>query len=217
MFANITIEDKGGNMSLWWQLGAQAGLSALGSFLGGSQANQQLAGRFDQTRIQNEAVAESNRLNLQNTMFNQGMVKVQEGLNKQQNIRNRLSLGIGETTDRSEVSLNQNAIGAVGASADAVLNDVSKKYADANIELAQQKLLEGFQTNSNTQQAWTQYWQNLGKIDTSGVGMKVGSNIGTHLLGGVLSAGTGHIERELTLNLGNKKSNGIQLESLKGR
>lgn len=200
-----------------WLYGAQAGLEVLKSFAQARQANQQLAGRFDQTRIQNEAVAESNRLNLQNTMFNQGMVKVQEGLNKQQNLRNRLSLGIGETVGRSEVSLNQSAVGAVGASADAVLQDVSKKYADANIELAQQKLLEDFQTNSNTQQAWTQYWQNLGKIDTSGVGMKAGSSLGNILLGSAINTGMGYIEREMTLNLGNKKSNGIQLESLKGR
>lgn len=204
---------------MWWQLGAQAGLSALGSLAGSRQANQQLAGRFQQTRLQNEAIAEANRINLQNTMFNQGMITMQDGLNKQQNIRNRLSLGIGETVDKSEVSLNQSAVGAVGASADAVLNDVSKKYEEANAELARQRQMEGFQTQSSLQQAYTTYWQNMGKIDTSGVGVPVGGSIGTHLMGGLLNVGTAYWERNLTLGLGSKKENlyNINLESLRGR
>lgn len=207
---------------MFWMLAAQVGMSAMQSALGGRSAaaakNAELAQRYEQTRLQNEETARANALNLTNVMFNTGLQDVQEGMAKQQNLRNRLSLGIAEKVDQSEISLNQAASGAVGASADAVMNDIQLKYNEANEELARQRQLEQFQHASGKQQAYTEYWQNLGKIDTSGAGLGVAkTSMGTHFLGGLTNVGMAYMSRKIELGLGNKPSNNIQLESLRGR
>jgi len=207
---------------MFWMLAAQVGMSVMQSAMGGKKEaaakNAELAQRYEQTRLQNEETARANALNLTNVMFNTGLQDVQEGMAKQQNLRNRLSLGIAEKVDQSEISLNQAASGAVGASADAVMNDIQLKYNEANEELARQRQLEKFQHASGKQQAYTEYWQNLGKIDTSGKGLgTAGTNMGTHFLGGLANVGMSYMSRKIELGLGNKPSNNIQLESLRGR
>lgn len=213
---------------MWWAMVAQAAQQAADSYLGAKgQArdyNLQLAKDFERTRWQNEETVRQNTLNLQNIMFNQGLMTMQEGLNKQQNIRNRLSLGIGETVDKAEVTLNQSAVGAVGASADAVLNDVTKKYDDANAELARQRQLETFQYDSGLQQAYTEYFQNIGSIDMSGFGVKLAkTNWKTHALGAGASTGMNYFMQTREQGASGKAQQtqtgkpNIQLESLKGR
>lgn len=207
---------------MFWMLAAQVGMSAMQSALGGkSEAaakNAELARRFEQTRLQNEEAARANQLNLTNLMYNSGMQDLQAGMAKQQNLRNRLSLGIAEKADQAEVSLNQAASGVVGASADAVLNDIQLKYNEANEELARQRQLEQFQHLSGKQQAYTEYWQNLSKIDMSGFGVQPAkTRMGNHFLGGMMNVGTSYLSRKIELKLGEKPSNNIQLESLKGR
>ena len=158
-------------------------------------------------------------------MFNEGLMKAQEGLNQQQNLRNRLSLGIGETVDKAEVTLNQSALGTVGASADAVMNDVSKTYQEANAELARQRQLERFQFDSGLQQAYTQYFQNLENIDTSGFGVKLAkTNWMTHALGAGASTGINYWMQNMEQGANGKGkakltsgNTNIELESLKGR
>lgn len=196
-------------MSMWWMLGAQAGLSALSSMLGGGsqakQANLQMADRLEQSRLRNEEVSRVNRLNLSNTMFNQGLMKMEDGMSRQQTLRNRQALGIGARQAKAEVSLVQGATGTIGASADAVLNDTQKKFNDAQEELARQRQLEAFRTNAGIREAYTNYYQSMGMLDTSGKGMRPqGTSLGSHLMGGLLSTGTAYLSRHISLGLGKK-------------
>lgn len=105
---------------MWWMLGAQAGLEAIGSYAADRSRtvgmNLQMADQLERSRLQNEETHRVNKLNLSNTMFNQGLMRMEDGMSRQQTLRNRQALGIGARQAKSEVSLVHGATGTVGAS-----------------------------------------------------------------------------------------------------
>lgn len=196
---------------MWWMVVAQVGMSVLSSMSGGASQNReaslQRANQFEQARLGNEEVSRVNRVNLSNTMFNQGLIKMQDSLSRKQLMQNKLSLGLGEALDKGEVSLQSAQGGVVGATADALINDISKKYNDANVELSERRALEAFQTSSSIREAYTTYVQNMGKFDETGgqVTMGGGAGFSDHLFGSLLSVGGSLLDKNMSLGLGKKK------------
>lgn len=125
-----------------WPLLAMAGMDLLGKGL----QNQAAA---KQAKSDNKAIRKANKENTLRTAFSVGMLNVQRGQNRARVQQQLADQGVSKRSQIGVATANQAASETVGASADAVLQDIQMQYSRerANIE-------QSFQTdefNYNTE------------------------------------------------------------------
>lgn len=130
---------------MWWAIAAAAA-SALSSANAAGQQNKALA---RENIAQNEAIIKANVANTIRTGYRTGLLNMQRGLSR----RMAQQKGFEQTKEAGAalgvVTANQAASGTIGASADAVAQDVRMKLGEA--QAAQQDENELMELNFDTQ------------------------------------------------------------------
>lgn len=186
---------------MWWAIAAAAA-SALSSANAAGQQNKALA---RENIAQNEAIIKANVANTIRTGYRTGLLNMQRGLSR----RMAQQKGFEQTKEAGAalgvVTANQAASGTIGASADAVAQDVRMKLGEA--QAAQQDENELMELNFDTQlnelvQQGQDAVQSPVKLE-----LQSSSNIRNNaLLAGLTTFGSMYAGSKFNLGLGNSGS-----------
>lgn len=124
-----------------WPLIAMAAVSAISS--GQQQGAQQKA-----ATAQNKAIREANRENTIKTGFQVGLLNVQRGQRLMQRTQRMAEVGQGELIEAGAAGNNAAAAGTVGASVDAVQQDIELKFDRMRDSLELENEIEAFNYNT---------------------------------------------------------------------
>ncbi len=120
----------------WFAVGAAA-VAVAGSLYSSNQAGKSAAKQAgNASRAENEAVVRSNTQSVVRNSYKAGMMNLQQGLMKKQAVQLGYDTSVQAQAALGASSANAAASGTVGASVDAVTNDIGMKWGEA---LAQQR------------------------------------------------------------------------------
>lgn len=220
-----------------WLAASSIGVNALQSFVGGRSAYKQQQANVAMQRAQayqnqareyaqltesikaqgryNEAVTQAEAYNFSNTLHNQGTMQLRDAQLKGVMARNKLQLRTEGRGAVGSIAVGQASVGAVGASARAMQQDVQKQVGTALSDLEQQRQNQVYDLHSQNQAMWTQFYQNQTKIDDStineaflpqdpiilGTGSGSGGKFLPHLIASGISFGTNEMMQNWSLGL----------------
>ena len=125
-------------------------MAVAGSLYSSNQAAKSSAKQAGMmSRADNEAVVRSNTQSMIRNHYKAGMMNLQLGLSKKQAIQEGFDTGIKAQQALGAVNSNQAAAGTVGATADAVTNDIQMRWGEA--QAMQRESAEAELTNYNNQ------------------------------------------------------------------
>lgn len=186
---------------MWWAIAASAA-SALSSANAASKQNKALA---RENIAQNEAIIKANVANTIRTGYRAGLLNMQRGLSR----RMAQQKGFEQTKEAGAalgvVTANQAASGTIGASADAVAQDVRMKLGEA--QAAQQDENELMELNFDTQlHELVQQGQDAVQSPAKLKLQSSGDIRGNALLAGLTTFGSMYASSKFNLGLGNSGS-----------
>src|SRR5690625_273893 len=173
-----------------WATAGSVVLGALGSFLGGGgvakynaraqqaqQASQaylqgineirQLSKGLELQAQQNERIMQADTYNYVNTQYMSGLSAMQDALSRKTAAKNLNLVARGERIDLGEASVNAAAAGTIGASVEAVANNISRNSASIRNEVEQQRMLERDAHYQEVRSMYANYYQNQSLVDTT--------------------------------------------------
>jgi len=174
----------------FWPLIAEAGLSYLGS-------QTKVNGVYSAATAQNKAILEANDKNYRNTMYTLGYMRVQQAQRMHMLSQNKADLSVSQQEELAKATANAAAAGNVGASVDAVRNDVLMQYGRARAALGEQVVQEQFNFNTQVEGLL----RNALDSSNGPVEAKVPSQ-SSRLLGALTSASSMYLQSYLSLGLG---------------
>lgn len=214
------------------------GVSALQSFIGSSSERKQaqtqnylqkaqiyqqqgreyaqLTNSLKQVGRQNEAIVQAETYNYANLLDNVGALNLRDAQLKQMMSRNKVKLRTDGMSSKASMVAQSSAVGAVGASVNAMQRDVDKKLGDALGDLSQQRQIQSYDNARQQQAMWTSFYQNQVKIDDSEIDeaflpqepIDIGSASGggrggflNHLIGAGLDFSMQHMMKSFALGL----------------
>lgn len=117
-----------------WAVGAAA-VAVAGSLHSSSQAGKSAAKQGSAaSKAENEAVIRSNTQSMIRNSYKAGMMNLQLGLQKKQAVQQGFDQTVQSQAMLGAATVNQAATGTVGASTDAVLNDIDMKLGEAKAQ-----------------------------------------------------------------------------------
>ena len=117
-----------------WAVGAAA-VAVAGSLYSSSQAGKSAAKQGSAaSKAENEAVIRSNTQSVIRNSYKAGMMNLQLGLQKKQAVQQGFDQTVQGQAMLGAATVNQAAAGTVGASTDAVLNDIDMKLGEAKAQ-----------------------------------------------------------------------------------
>lgn len=221
-----------------WAIAAQVGIGALSSWLGGGaskyiakaqQAQQQsqaylggineikqLSKMLDVQGKQNDSLMRSDLNNFVNTQYQSGLMSLQDALSRKTAARNRnVTRRMGAVALSEEVN-NAAATGTIGASVNAVVQNIQRNTDQGVMDVMSQRELERNSNLVGVYSLYTGYSQNQAKIDDTlpdvpenpriYSGHIPKNNFGSHLLSSAVNVGLNHVLDNFSLGLGKKQS-----------
>lgn len=182
--------------------------SAYSSSQAGSSAAKQAS---TMSNAENDAIAKQNMSQQIRNSYRTGMLNMQLGLQKKRAVQEGFDTSVQYAAGKGALESNQIAAGAVGASADAVLNDLDMAYGQAKE-----------QQQENFQSTLDQYNQELEAMRMNALnnvvearkyeynGPSSGQIVGSALLNAAVSAAGNYATRQMTLGLGQKAVTNVQ-------
>lgn len=222
-----------------WAMAAQVGIGALSSWFGGrankyiakaqeaqqqSQAYlggineiKQLSKMLDMQNKQNDSLMRSDQHNFVNAQYQAGLMSLQDALSRKAAARNmNITRRMGAVNLAEEVN-NSAATGTIGASVDAVVQNIQRNTDQGVMDVMSQRELERNDNLVGLYSLYTGYSQNQAKIDDSlpdvpdsprlYSGYIPSNSFGSHLLNSAVSVGVNHLVDSFSLGLGKKQSN----------
>lgn len=117
-----------------WAVGAAA-VAVAGSLYSSNQAGKSAAKQGSAaSKAENEAVIRSNTQSVIRNSYKAGMMNLQLGLQKKQAVQQGFDQTVQGQAMLGAATVNQAAAGTVGASTDAVLNDIDMKLGEAKAQ-----------------------------------------------------------------------------------
>jgi hypothetical protein len=192
----------------WWAVGAAA-VSAVGSASAAGKSNKAAA---KESIAQNEAIIKANVANTIRTGYRAGILNMQKGLTRRLEAQKGFENTAKAALASGAVSANQAASGTIGASVDAVSNDIDMKLGEA--QAADREEHEINVENFNIQ---LQELINQGQASIQSpfkVKMQSDSDImGNALLAGATTFGSMYAKSKFDLGLGESTSAGRSMAS----
>lgn len=222
-----------------WAIAAQVGIGALSSWLGGradkyiakaQQAQQQsqaylggineikqLSKMLESQGKQNESLMRSDLNNFVNTQYQAGLMSLQDALSRKTAARNLNVTRRSGAVALSEEVNNAAAAGTIGASVNAVVQNIQRNTDQGITDVLNQRELERNNHQVGLYSLYTGYSQNQAKIDDSlpdvpenpriYSGHIPSNSFGSHLLGSAVNVGLNHVLDNFSLGLGKKQGN----------
>lgn len=222
-----------------WAIAAQVGIGALSSWFGGradkyiakaQQAQQQsqaylggineikqLSKMLDMQTRQNESLMRSDQHNFVNAQYQAGLLSLQDSLSRKTAARNmNITRRMGAVSLAEEINTSA-ATGTIGASVNAVVQNIQRNTDQGVLDVMNQRALERNDNLVGLYSLYTGYVQNQAKIDDSlpdipenpriYSGYIPSNSFGSHLLGSAVNVGVNHLIDNISLGLGKKQSN----------
>jgi hypothetical protein len=189
-------------------VGAVAGGTAFQSF---SASNKEVAAgarasiqQNNQITAQNEASVEANLKNTIRTGYRVGILNVQQGQMNREAIQKGFDISAAQVNALGSADANQAAVGAIGASAQAVLNDVRMRAGEAQAQNLEDWQIQKF--NFNTQLA-DLVFQGTSALTGSQAATEfdapsVGESLTSALVQGAIAGGTMYATSKFKLGAG---------------
>lgn len=200
----------------WFAVGAAA-VAVAGSLYSSNQAGKSAAKQGSAaSKAENEAVIRANTQSVIRNSYKAGMMNLQSGLMKKQATQQGYDTSVQAQAALGASSANAAAAGTVGASVDAVQNDINMKWGEA--EAQQRENYEAELTNFNNElealstsaEGEVQHARRYEYAGPSGGEMMIGA-----ALAGVSSFYSTYGQKRLNLNLGNTGNTGAALRGNK--
>lgn len=222
-----------------WAIAAQVGIGALSSWFGGradkyiakaQQAQQQsqaylggineikqLSKMLDMQTRQNESLMRSDQHNFVNAQYQAGLMSLQDSLSRKTAARNmNITRRMGAVNLAEEINTSA-ATGTIGASVNAVVQNIQRNTDQGVLDVMNQRALERNDNLVGLYSLYTGYAQNQAKIDDSlpdipenpriYSGYIPSNSFGSHLLGSAVNVGVNHLIDNISLGLGKKQTN----------
>lgn len=188
---------------MWWAL-AGAAVSAISAANAAGSSNKAAA----KTSIaQNEAIIKANVANTVRTGYRVGMLNMQRGLSKRLAQQKGFDTTVLAQEALGKATANQAASGTIGASADAVSNDIRQKLGEAQAQ--QQEDFEVMGENFNAQLAEIVNQGQAAVEAPMKVKLQSGGDIaGNALLAGAVTFGSMYAKSKFDLGLGESSTTG---------
>src|SRR5690625_2388206 len=212
-------------------MAGQIALSAIGSFLSGGvakynaraqqaqQASQaylqgineirQLSKALELQGHQNEKIMQADEYNFVNTRYMAGLAGVQDALSRKITARNQSLISRGERIDLGTASAESAAAGTIGASANAVMQNIRRNNDSIRVEVQEQRELERDSYYQEVRSLYTNYYQNQQEIDTTLPDVPdnprlyrapiQNAGFGAHLLGAAVDVGSSYLSNMVSL------------------
>ena len=200
---------------------AAVGVAVVGvatSIYSGNQAASNSAKQASaMSNAENDAIAKQNMSQMVRNSYRTGMLNMQLGLQKKRAVQEGFDTSIQYAAGKGALQSNQAAAGAVGASADAVMNDLDMAYGQAKE-----------QQQENFQSTLDQYNQELEAMRMNALnnvveahkyeyqGPSSGQIVGSALLNAAVSAAGSYATRQMTLGLGPQAAHASNVQSTTG-
>lgn len=187
-----------------WMLVGAAAVSVVGSAYGASEAKKKAK---KQVSKENSERATANLANAVRGTYRAGLLNLQEGQYKKSAIQQGFDMSVAGADALGKVSANAAASGTVGASVDAVLNDVEQRVGEA---LAQQvDVAEVVQFNFDVQREEIQSEVERGQYQMVTADLQSDKDIYKNaLISGALTAGSMYTSSQMSLGPGKSPSSG---------
>lgn len=179
---------------------ASSVLSGLGAANSAKKQNKMLA---RQNIAENEAIIKANVANTIRTGYRVGLLNIQRGLTRRQMQQKGFDITAATQSALGATNANAAASGTIGASVDAVVNDIRMKQGEAQAQLQNDFEIE--EMNFNTQLTELVH-QGLDAVQAPSK-LKLASNkdiMGNALLAGLTTFGSMYAQSKFDLGLGNK-------------
>jgi hypothetical protein len=189
-----------------WVAVGVAGVSLVAGVYSSSQAASNSAKQASSvSNAENDAIAKQNMSQQIRNAYRTGMMNMQLGLQKKRAVQEGFDTTVKYTEGRGALDANMVAAGAVGASADAVVNDIDMQFGQAKE-----------QQQENFQSTLDQYNNELDAMRMNALnnvvearkyeynGPSSGQMIGSALLNAAVSAAGTYATRQMSLGLGPK-------------
>lgn len=233
-------------------LAAQTGIGALSSFFGGraesyyargdqylqqaqAMANraaeiEQLTKGMELQSRQNEAIAKADIQSLINTHMQASLLGVSLSAQKRVAAQNRVAVSRNRAANIGTAMAEAAASGTIGASVDAVSNDIKRQSAVANAAIADQADVDSFNFQVSVEQLYRGYEQGIPTYDDTmpspvpplimGSVRSRGPTLGQALFGSAANVGMNYLSSKINLGLGQSSSSpassgGITLNGLR--
>lgn len=196
-----------------WQLAANAALSFLSASSEGEANRKRI---IEEGIARNNAVVKANLANTLRTGYRAGLLNMQKGLLKKQTAQRGFDTTAAAQEALGAVTANQAASGTIGASVDAVSQDIQMKMGEA---LAQNRdAYEIDLLNWNTQLGELLFEAKQATQDMAQVDLPSDSDIfGNALMSAAVSAGTMYANSKMSLGPGSSGGGFAIPERLTGR
>lgn len=174
---------------MWGYAAGSIGIQALQSFIGGRSAQKQAATQSalnraqyyqNQTREyasltesvkaqgrQNQAIVQSEMYNFSNLLSNVGSMELRDAQLRGVMARNKLQLKTDGMTSKASAVAQAGAVGAVGASVQAMQQDVDRKVNEAIADVSAQRVNQRYDNARQQEVMWSNFYQNQVEIDDS--------------------------------------------------
>lgn len=217
-----------------WGMAAQVGIGALQSFFGGrteaiyaradqyanqaqalanrSAETQQLTQQMQLQGRQNDAIAKADIQSLINTNMQAALLGINLSAQKRAQAANRVAVKRNKAASVGAAMTDAAAAGTIGASVQAVTNDIARQSANANAALADQGDADNFNYQVSVEQLYRGYEQGVPMLDQSmpqslpplvmGRIAPKSQGIGSALMGSALNVGANYLTSRMNLGLG---------------
>lgn len=200
-----------------YQAKAQAAQQRSQAYLNGIGEIKQLSKMLDVQGKQNESILKADNFNFVQTQYNTGLAQVQDALSRKAATRNSGLVRRMGTQQAGSTAANAAAAGAIGASVQAVAQDINRDTNQGLQDIESQRVLERDQFHQSVRSLYTNYSQSQQEIDDTLPDIpedprvfsgytppRVG--IGQHIAGAVINTGMNYLNAQISLGLGSKPS-----------
>lgn len=195
-----------------WAAVGVAAVGVVASIYQGNQSAKSAAGQASAlSNAENNAIAKQNMSQMVRNSYRTGLLNMQLGLQKKQAVQQGFDTSVQFQNLRGTAVSNAEAAGAIGGSADAVLNDLEMQYGNAKIVQEENfasmldnynNELDGMRMNALNQVVDAKKYEYHGPSQ--------GQIVGGALLGAAVSAAGNYAQRQMTLGLGPKPATQVQ-------
>lgn len=183
---------------------AVAGISVAGTLYSSNRAASSSAKAGQRASdSENNAIAKANMSQIVRNNYRGGMLQMQKGLQKRQAVQQGFDTTVAAQAAMGSATANTAASGNVGASADAVSNDISMKLGEAQGQQAEQ--YEAMLTNYNTEIDSIRMNALESVVESRKyeyTGPSSGQMFGSALFAGAVSMGSTYAGQQMKLGLG---------------
>lgn len=185
---------------------AAAGIAVAGSLYSSNRAASGAAkSASNLSNAENDAIAKQNMSQIVRNNYRGGLLQMQKGLQKKQAVQQGFDTTVMAQQAMGAANANTAAAGTVGASSEAVANDIQMKLGEAKAHQADS--YEAMLTNYNTELETMR----MNALESTVAphaykyeGPSAGQMFGSALVSGAMAAGSTYIGQNMKLGLGAK-------------